>query len=448
MLFKMRRCSTISAIFAIMLCLVFCSCGTTNNHDLTVKIENGFSIEGKTVIEDVVWSSADFIKVYPDVEALYPDSSIIVLGTVKSVVYSDKGGIATTYYDFEIDECWEGSLNARDKITIAHNGGYLRGKIFNAQHGYKLYDDDAIIKECVYNIPLPCVGDKNLLFLTEWENGTYCALNSFMARYFVDNNGGVSRFVPDDEYCRWVIEQGDDPDTINELKSKVSMIQKEYESKPAVTMEDNLAMVMAWYPQVYEDCGNVAEKYEEACQTLLKNIRSTVGRAEESPTVLIMNMLDPCLVAGGDTFQNSMIKEAGGVNAAERYRNKENFSKLTKEEIIALDPDYVVIPKNAAYELTDNEWNRLSAIRNGRIIIIPEECMHQIYPAEVRLGRGDAESFIGTAYLLHRLHSDLYPWDSFKSDTEEYARIVSEFWDSYQYLVEQEIEPYGGDNGE
>ena len=433
----------VSAIAVVLsICMLSCSCGKHRGQDYTVAIENEFSIDGKTVIEDDVWSSADYIKVYPDADALYPDSSVIVLGTVKNVVYSDADGIATTYYDLEVQECWDGSLQSGDTITVAHNGGYLRGKVFNALHGYKLYDDDAVIKECVYDIPLPCVGDTNLLFLTEWENGTFCALNSFMARYFVDENGGISRFVPDDDYCRWIMAQGNDPLTLDEMRTKISRLQTEYEAKPPLSLDDDLEMIKEWYPQVYPERDGVAEKYEEACRLILDHVRNTASNVREKPSVLILNALNPCLAAGGDTFQNSMIKEAGGVNAAEGCRNKGNFTKLTRKEILKLDPDYVVIPETAAYDLNSDGWERLSAVRNGNVITIPEECMHQFYPAEVKLGRGDPESFIGTAYLLYRLHEDLYPWESFREDAAAYAGVVGEFWDSAEYLAEVEIEPY------
>jgi len=431
-----------AALLIAALSAFLCSCGANDSHNLTVPIENGFSIEGKTIIDGNMWSSADYIKVYPDAQALYPDASAIVLGTVKSITYSDEGGIATTYYNFEITECWEGDLKAKDKITVAHNGGYLRGKVFNAQQGYKLYDDDAVIKECVYNIPLPCEGDKYLLFLTEWEEGTFCALNTFMARYYVDEAGELSRFVPDDEYCRWIIAQGSDPNTVDEMREQISGLQKEYAGKPAVTMAENIEMVKAWYPQLYYGGENVAEKYEEACQKILQSARNTIADIREKPTVLIISSLDTCLAAGGDTFQNSLIEAAGGINAAEGYRNKGNFSKLTKEEILILNPDYLVMPENAGFELMRSELSALPAVKDGRIIVIPEECAHQIYPAEVKLGRGDPESFIGMAYLLYQLHSDVYSWQSFIEDAEEYAAIIGEFWDSYEDLLELEVYPY------
>lgn len=428
---KLRK--TPFVVLLIIFVFICSSCSINSSHDKTVDIDNSFTIEGKTVSDITGTGQIDFVKTYPDAEALYPDSSLIVVGEVGDIQYSDAGGIATTYYDFKITECWDGSCVPDDVITVAHNGGYIRASVFNAMTGTDLLSDDEVILESAYNIPLPKTGEQYILFLTEWNNGTYCAIDSFMARYFIDTDNSISRFIPDDEYCRLIVKDSNDPTTLNAMREYVSQIPELYDFSP-LTLEENKEMFINWYGVANEDNVSAASDTSDitivsnAYQSVIDNIQQSADLVDTHPRVLILGQNTPYQVAGGDTFQSTILTAAGGVNAAADYTNKGNFSLLSIEQIAALNPDYIVIPEAAQYNyddiLTNEKWASLNAVNKGNIIIIPTICTHQIYSLEIEIGRGSPDICIGIAYIHHCIHSDVYSFSEFLNDFMDFSDTI------------------------
>lgn len=443
----------------LMLCS---SCANRENHDKTVDVERTFTLEGKA-ISDIVRSHGDldFIRSYPDAEALYPQSSLIAVGEVADVCYSDSGGIATTYFDFKISECWDGQYSENDIITVAHNGGYIRGSVFNAQSGYDVVGDDDLILENIYDIPLPETGERYILFLTDWIDGMYIELDCFMARYFIDENGGISRFIPDDWYCQYMVADSDDPDTLDEMRDFVASIASVHSLEP-LTMDENRELFKEWLkyemeindaaeaeweerePKTSEEIASDVQIVVDAYQKLIDKIRESVKKTDSRPSVLILGDESPYLVAGGDTYKSSMIIEAGGVNAAEDYNNKGNFVRLTMKEIKALKPDYILIPEGAVYDIEDvtesEEWSKVKAIKNGNIIIMPIECANQMYSLDTDVGRGSYYLCQGIAFLHYSIHGEIYSKSEFIEDLTEYFEAVEQV-----ALTEKEpvLEVYG-----
>ena len=89
------------------------------------------------------------------------------------------------------------------------------------------------------------------------------------------------------------------------------------------------------------------------------------------PKVLAVVGNNPLIVVGGGTFIDDIIKQAGAENVAGSSRAaypQYSFESLAKE-----NPEYIIIPKGAVRQdelAADPHWRRLSAVRNGKLLVI------------------------------------------------------------------------------
>lgn len=119
-------------------------------------------------------------------------------------------------------------------------------------------------------------------------------------------------------------------------------------------------------------------------------------RTEKEPTVLFAVGLAPLVVAGGNSFLGSMIREAGGRNIAENERVP--FPKFSIEEVLRKDPDIIlVLDKECPQEKCMALWKRhrhLKAVKQERIYVLQGDLMARPSP---RIGEGLAQ----LARILH-----------------------------------------------
>jgi len=414
-------------LFLALLLLIATGCGNGGD-DKTVDVPGCFSREDYILSDTIANGTADYVKIYSDVYDLYPDSTTIVVGTVEDLTYSDADGIATTYYDLLVEDCWEGNVKKGDRITVAHNGGFVR-------------NGNTLIKETIYNTPLPEKGDYYLLFLTNWCSGTYCALNTFMARYYISKDQTLYRFVPDEPYIKSEMDRGEDPTKLDEMKLLVLQLSESFLSNQPASLEENLNLLLRWEPFLdsNQDSQSLTEAYEEACLTLLEKTRLAVKNTTEKPTVLILSGESPFLAAGGDTFQNVIIEEAGCRNVIENYKCKGNFITLTENDLLQLNPDYIILPDTASYRLSDYPlFEQMTAGMNNQIIRIPFACEHEFYSLNVSLGRGDSGAFLAVAFLLSNIHESVYNRNQFVADAYCFATAYY----GYEEMYIEEIEAY------
>ena len=114
------------------------------------------------------------------------------------------------------------------------------------------------------------------------------------------------------------------------------------------------------------------------------------------PTVLFAVGLAPLVVAGGNSFLGSMIREAGGKNIAEKERTP--FPKFSIEEVLRRDPDFIlVLDKECLGDKCVATWkrhSRLKAVREGKIYVMEGDLMARPSP---RIGEG----LLQLAKILH-----------------------------------------------
>ena len=89
----------------------------------------------------------------------------------------------------------------------------------------------------------------------------------------------------------------------------------------------------------------------------------------------------PLIGAGGNTFLNDVIRIAGGDNVLQNMKSP--YPEINFEELYRLNPQYIIIPKGLADEneiLKDRRWERLNAVKNGRILFIDPDILFRPGP--------------------------------------------------------------------
>ena len=172
--------------------------------------------------------------------------------------------------------------------------------------------------------------------------------------------------------------------------------------------EDYLNML-----KICTDLTGRADLYEEngiAVQAQIDAILEKVqeNRPEEQPTVLFIRALSTTAKAkSDDNMTCRILKDLGTDNIAARHDSL--LEELSMETILAEDPDYIFVTtmgnsQKAIDALkagiqSNPAWGSLSAVQNGRYVVLPKELFH--YKPNARW----AESY---EYLAKILYPDLF----------------------------------------
>ncbi|MDO5378824.1 MAG: ABC transporter substrate-binding protein [Clostridia bacterium] len=107
--------------------------------------------------------------------------------------------------------------------------------------------------------------------------------------------------------------------------------------------------------------------------------------------------------APGDMYQSDVLAGAGAVNAAAEWTGG-TWAQLSYEQLLAMNPQVLVIPAEAAYTaedvLSDPELSELEAVKSGAVYAMPKgfEAWDSPVPSGV----------LGTLWLASELHPDAY----------------------------------------
>lgn len=139
----------------------------------------------------------------------------------------------------------------------------------------------------------------------------------------------------------------------------------------------------------------------------------------QTPSVYLAGNSSLLSTAGDAMYQSAMIRLAGGSNAAAEITDT-YWAEISYEQLLAWDPEYIVLASDAQYSvedvLADKNLAGCSAVVNGNVFQIP----------------GDAEAWdspvpsaiLGSVWLAGVLHPDLL------SETE-CASVIDEYYETF-----------------
>jgi len=122
-----------------------------------------------------------------------------------------------------------------------------------------------------------------------------------------------------------------------------------------------------------------AQLYVNYLDSKLKMVTDVTSKIpqETRPKVLHLTSLSPNIADGGNTIIDAWIQAAGGVNAAAEMTG--NGKEVSMEQILKWNPDVIILgtlftspaAKNADLSKTDPQWQKIKAVKNGRVYVNP-----------------------------------------------------------------------------
>ena len=148
-----------------------------------------------------------------------------------------------------------------------------------------------------------------------------------------------------------------------------------------------------------------SERAQTLCCTLTAQLAlcAEMTAQAEKPTALVLGVSDYLHCAPGDMFQSTLLEKAGAVNAAAELTGG-SWAEISYEQLLAMNPQVLVIPAEATYTaqdvLDDPELAALDAVQSGSVYAMP--AAFEAWDSPVPSG------VLGALWLASELHPDVY----------------------------------------
>lgn len=142
----------------------------------------------------------------------------------------------------------------------------------------------------------------------------------------------------------------------------------------------------------------------------------------EKPTVYLAGNSSMLSTAGDAMYQSDMIRLAGGVNAAAEITDS-YWVEISYEQLLAWDPDYIVLASDAAYTaqdvLADPNLSACKAVVNGHVIQLPNKAEAWDSPVP--------SAILGAVWLANVLHPEQFSQETCDALIDEYYETFYHF---------------------
>ena len=202
----------------------------------------------------------------------------------------------------------------------------------------------------------------------------------------------------------------------------------------AQTLEDLGITVMIVNPETQEGLETMLTLIGEACgasdqaQALIDYNHTQLERAAEmtadleKPSVCLLGNSSYLSVAPAAMYQNDLIEQAGGVNAAASIE-EDYWADVSYETLLALAPEVLVIPSAASYTaedvMNDPQLADLPAVQNGVVYTMPQGLDEWDSPTP--------SGILGVLWLTSVLHPEAYPFEEFTADAQAFYQTFYGF---------------------
>ena len=149
---------------------------------------------------------------------------------------------------------------------------------------------------------------------------------------------------------------------------------------------------------------------------------------DEKPVVYLGSTGDILRTAPREMYQASLITTAGGKNAGDVLEGS-SWTDIDNETFLTMNPDVIVIPtdnfavSSPDYTVEDVLNNAtfadVTAVKNGAVYQMPVG--YEAWDSPVPSG------ILGTLWMLHTLHPELYTAEQFAADVNEFYTVFYGF---------------------
>ncbi len=159
----------------------------------------------------------------------------------------------------------------------------------------------------------------------------------------------------------------------------------------------------------------------------LSNLKNALA-GTDFPSVYLAGNSSFLSTASPEMYQNSLIENAGGTNAASEL-TEDYWSEISYEQLLSWNPEYIVLASDASYSiesvLTDPNLAQCDAVKEGRVYQLPDSIEAWDSPVP--------GSFLGSLYLASILHPENYT-------REQFVCAATEFYETfYRFTPESEL---------
>ena len=139
--------------------------------------------------------------------------------------------------------------------------------------------------------------------------------------------------------------------------------------------------------KIFTDITGRPELYEKYGTDIEAHIRDTLDlvSGRKPPEVLLIRAFAKGAKAkGSDNTTGAMLEDLGAVNIADKYPSL--LEDISLEQVVLEDPDFILITTMGSEEqatayleagiMANPAWKTLSAVKNGRVIVLPKDLFH------------------------------------------------------------------------
>lgn len=198
-------------------------------------------------------------------------------------------------------------------------------------------------------------------------------------------------------------------DTLDELGIKAVVVNPEDQSllKECITLAGKITNTYGR-----------ATALNNSIDTFLTSTKNEVAD-EKAPSVYLAGNSSVLSTAGSHMYQDTLLTNAGGKNVASELTDT-YWANVSYEQILAWNPDYIVIAADATYSADDilNDANLAgcNAVKNKNVVKLPNDIEAWDSPVP--------GSFLGSIYIASVLHPE-------KVTKDFYETCVTKFYESF-----------------
>lgn len=153
-------------------------------------------------------------------------------------------------------------------------------------------------------------------------------------------------------------------------------------------------------------------------------------RDTEAPTVYLAGNSSLLTTAGPAMYQNSLITNAGGQNAAVELTDA-YWADISYEQLLAWDPEYIILAADASYSpaelLADPNLADTAAVLKGQVYKLPNNVEAWDSPVP--------GSFLGSLWLACVLHPQQYTADQWEQAATQFYETFYRFTPDFNGIL-------------
>ena len=142
---------------------------------------------------------------------------------------------------------------------------------------------------------------------------------------------------------------------------------------------------------------------------------------EQKPVVYIGSTSDILRTAPKEMYQASLITTAGGKNAGDVLEGT-SWTDIDNETFLTMNPDVIVIPTDN-FAVSSPDYTAEDVLNNATFADVTAVKNGAVYQMPVGFEAWDSpvpSGILGTLWMLHTLHPELYTAEQFAADADEF----------------------------